>query len=151
MSIVVGISNIFLVLFPRFLMNYCWYKNKPQYSVFNVLEDEGRGIIMGAPHPLPAKECFLEKSRCGTPLMMPCPRFWLKYQMLYPQEAASGSKLDQKSIFISEMIVYFRPTCAGWPCIFLKKHTLILTKNKFSQLPFGNLKTIDSKTKMATN
>ena len=37
------------------------------------------------------------------------PSFLLKYQIPHPQEAASGSRSDQNSIFPSEMIVYFRP------------------------------------------
>jgi hypothetical protein len=37
--------------------------------------------------------------------------------MTKPKEPTNGSKSDQNILFLSEMIVYFRPTCAGWPCI----------------------------------
>jgi hypothetical protein len=37
----------------------------------------------------------------------------LKYQMTQPKEPAIGSKSDQNIIFLSEKIIYFRPTCAG--------------------------------------
>ena len=36
-----------------------------------------------------------------------------KYQMTQPKEPANRSKSDQSIIFLSEMIVYFRPICAG--------------------------------------
>ena len=36
--------------------------------------------------------------------------------MTHPNEPENGSRSDQNSIFLSEMIVYFRPTCAGFPC-----------------------------------
>ena len=41
----------------------------------------------------------------------------LKYQMTQPKEPANRSKSDQNIIFLFEKIIYFRPTCAGWPCI----------------------------------
>ena len=43
---------------------------------------------------------------------LPCP---LKYQMTHQKEPENGSRSNQNTIFLSEMIVYFRPTCAGWP------------------------------------
>ena len=45
-------------------------------------------------------------------------KFLLKYQMTQPKVHANGSKSNQNIIFLSEMIVYFRPTCTGWPCTF---------------------------------
>ena len=33
--------------------------------------------------------------------------------------AGHGSRSDKNIKFLSEMIVYFRPTCAGWPCSYL--------------------------------
>ena len=33
--------------------------------------------------------------------------------MTQPKEPANGSKSDQNKIFLSEMTVYFRPTCAS--------------------------------------
>ena len=37
----------------------------------------------------------------------------LKCEMTQPKEHANGSKSDQSIIFLSEMIVYFHPICAG--------------------------------------
>ena len=48
--------------------------------------------------------------------MIPHPPFLLKYQVLHPKDAANGARFDKNITFLSEMIVYFRPTCAGFPC-----------------------------------
>ena len=40
--------------------------------------------------------------------------------MRQPKEPANRSKSDQNILFLSEMIVYFRPTCAGWALLFLR-------------------------------
>ena len=37
----------------------------------------------------------------------------LKYQMTQPKESANRSKSDQNILFLSEITVNFRPTCAG--------------------------------------
>ena len=36
--------------------------------------------------------------------------------MLYPNEDANGARSDKNITFLSKMIVYFQPTCAGCLC-----------------------------------
>ena len=79
MSIVVGINNIFLVLFPRFRMNHCWYRNKqyliwkPQYSAY--MSMKGMALSWGCHTHFPQKESFLKKSISGVCQQSGKPKF----------------------------------------------------------------------------
>ena len=37
--------------------------------------------------------------------------------MTHPKEPVNGSISDQNVIFLSKMLISFRPNCAGWPCM----------------------------------
>ena len=86
---------------------------------FSELERQGRGIIMKAPRLLLVKSKLFRKNRAW-----PHPILSIKIANTTPiKEAANGSRSDKNIIFLSAMIVYFRPTCAGWPCSTYVLHT----------------------------
>ena len=74
------------------------------------------GIIKDAPRLLSVKSILLTKNRAWQPQDDATPSFLLKYQMLHPKEAANGARSDKNITFLSEIIVYFCPTWAGFPC-----------------------------------
>ena len=95
----------------------------PNTQLFGVGGTRACGIIMEAPRLLLVKVHFLGKLGRGTPKWCHTLFCLLKYQIPHPKEVANGSRSDKNIIFLSAMNLYFRPTCAGWPCSTYLLHT----------------------------